>query len=228
VTSRKGSIQTPEERFWAKVDRDGPTVRVDLGPCWMWTTTLNTSGYGQFFLNGRTRAAHRVAYEWTGKAIPDGYDLDHLCRVRRCVNPAHLEPITEAENARRANAVAGRIYRNGNTGKTHCKRGHAFDETNTYRMRDGGRRCRACTLDARRARTARRVKVGLARGERNSSAKLTDAKVREIRHRHAEGESTSSLMDSFGVHRSRIWSGCVRFQNQRLSVDSRSGILLLL
>jgi len=155
MTSHSGRVQTPEERFWAKVDKDGPTVRVDLGPCWVWVAPLRGDGYAGFYLNGRQPKAHRVAYEWAGKVIPDGYDLDHLCRTRHCVNPAHLEPGTEVENARRANAIAGRSYRNQHTGKTHCKRGHAFDEANTYWMRDGGRRYRACTRDARRAQAAR-------------------------------------------------------------------------
>ena len=90
--------------------------------CWLWTAGVNASGYGKF---GREptgpELAHRVAYELLVGPIPDGLVLDHLCRVRICVNPAHLEPVTSGENTRRACR-----------GRTHCKRGHEFTPENTY------------------------------------------------------------------------------------------------
>lgn len=79
--------------------------------------------------------AYRFAYEFLVGPIPDGLELDHLCRVRLCVNPAHLEPVTHAENNKRAGVA-----------KTHCKWGHPYNEANTYRRRDrpGNRQCRVC------------------------------------------------------------------------------------
>ncbi|KAB2977369.1 HNH endonuclease [Streptomyces sp. SS1-1] len=95
-------------------------------------------------LGGRYQMAHRVAYQEIVGPIPEGLQLDHLCRVRHCVNPAHLEPVTSRENTLRGeNLVAI------NAAKTHCKRGHLFDAANTYRWRNS-RICREC----RRLRSA--------------------------------------------------------------------------
>lgn len=85
-----GAPATLMERFWAKVERDP-------SGCWLWTASLADGGYGHF---GRWKA-HRYAYETLVEPVPHGLDLDHLCRVRHCVNPSHLEPVTRAENLRR-------------------------------------------------------------------------------------------------------------------------------
>jgi len=124
AAARRNRVLTTEQRFWAKVER--PT---DDG-CWPWTACLNR-GYGQFCVGGGRRVcAHRFSYELLGGPIPDGLTIDHLCRVKHCVNPAHLEPVTARENTRR-----GR--------KTHCKRGHEFTTENTFRSAKG-RECRQC------------------------------------------------------------------------------------
>lgn len=82
-------------RFWAKVDQSGE--------CWLWTANLTKpNGYGRFHLNDRMVLAHRLTYETFVGPIPDGMQLDHLCRVKQCVNPAHLEPVTNRENVLRA------------------------------------------------------------------------------------------------------------------------------
>lgn len=76
---------------------------VDENGCWLWQGCLNVRGYGQ--LGKGSRAAHRVFYERHVGPIPEGLTIDHLCRVRHCVNPAHMEPVTVAENVRRGSAA---------------------------------------------------------------------------------------------------------------------------
>lgn len=107
-------------------------------PCWIWTAALNAKGYGCIRVNRRTRLAHRIAYELLVSPIPEGMQLDHLCRIPACVNPDHLEPVTRQENLDRG------IH--ANRSKTHCPQGHAYD-TRTRR----GRRCSICLREQRRA-----------------------------------------------------------------------------
>jgi hypothetical protein len=130
------------DRFWARVEKtDG---------CWEWQGKLN-QGYGVVWDSGRVRQAHRFAWELLRGAIPDGLTLDHLCRNRRCVNPGHLEPVTAVENTMRGQAPHAI-----NARKTHCVRGHAFDDENTYVRSDGARICRAC-VRARNAQVRKAV-----------------------------------------------------------------------
>ena len=124
-----------DDRFWSKVDETE-------GGCWLWTAYINRNGYGMFRL-GRMQLAHRVAYEDAKGPIPEGLTIDHLCRVRACVNPDHLEAVTIGENIRRGI--------NYDREKTHCPQGHSYDEENTYRHR-GHRYCKEC----RRKRNRRR------------------------------------------------------------------------
>lgn len=122
--------------------------------CWLFEGWLQR-GYG-LVRNGKGRKmpAHRTAYEFYIGPVPDGLCLDHLCRVRNCVNPAHLEPVTVAENNRRGLGWSGR-----NVAKTHCPQGHPYDDQNTIRLQRGGRRCRACNREQLRAYRVRRAAV---------------------------------------------------------------------
>lgn len=120
------------ERFWAKVDLNGP------GGCWLWTAGTCPEGYGKFSLNGRSVYAHRTAYEWLVGAIPEGLHIDHLCRVRSCVNTAHLEPVTVGENIRRGQTGSNMAA------KTHCPQGHEYAGANLIVERRGKRACREC------------------------------------------------------------------------------------
>lgn len=115
--------------------------RVTDAGCWEWTAFRVPAGYGQIKWRGRTRVAHCVVYETLVGPVPDGLELDHVCKNRACVNPAHLEPVTHAENMRRG------AYAN----KTHCKSGHAFTPDNTYTHPTRGTRdCLTCRRKATR------------------------------------------------------------------------------
>lgn len=128
--------------------------------CIVFGGATNSDGYGMVRVNGRLTRAHRLVYEAIVGQIPDGLQLDHLCRNRICCNPRHLEPVTVRENNMRGLSLAAL-----NARKTHCHRGHPFDETNTGRGSRGARVCRACArLKTAEYRARRRqttvVKVG--------------------------------------------------------------------
>lgn len=153
-----GRYGSATKRFWAKVNRNGPVSshRPDLGPCWEWTKGQRGAGYGSFRLDGRPQRAHCVAYEWANGPVPDGMELDHLCRNRICVRPSHLEAVTHRENLLRGEGFAAL-----NARRTHCHAGHPFDETNTYIDRRGERVCRTCAREQKH-RSAEREPAGSA------------------------------------------------------------------
>lgn len=119
------------ERFWEKVDRRGPEE------CWPWLGSISTEGYGRLYVE-RHMQAHRVAYELLIETIPDGLAIDHLCRNRSCVNPAHMEPVTWRENIRRGEGMGARYAR-----RTHCSKGHPLTGENLLRQ-GTRRRCLTC------------------------------------------------------------------------------------
>lgn len=121
------------ERFIEKIDF---TIQA---PCWIWAACKTKYGYGRFGLKGKTVLAHRFSYEMCKGRIPDGLVLDHLCRNPSCVNPDHLEAVTQ-----RVNSIRGIGWANINIKKTHCKRGHEFTKENTVYKKDGTRRCKFC------------------------------------------------------------------------------------
>lgn len=107
--------------------------------CWLWGGWRNHKGYGMFWYDGRDTPAHRWSYEHLVSEFDLSLDIDHLCRVRHCVNPDHLEPVT-----RQVNLLRGDTFNARNAAKTHCPRGHEYDSKNTYIKKNGGRSCRAC------------------------------------------------------------------------------------
>lgn len=137
--------------FWAKVDASGD--------CWEWTACRDRRGYGQIKLSSHgTRIAHRIAWEMLVGPIPAGMVMDHLCRNHGCVNPDHLEPVTNAENTRRGFAGAVNAARLALI--THCPQGHEYTPSNVYIFpsRPGKRRCLTCKRERDRARERTRVR----------------------------------------------------------------------
>lgn len=134
VHRRSGTLDavTPKatavERFWTKIQRDADG-------CWLWTANINNGGYGTFHNGDRDVKAHRYAYELMVGPIPEGLVIDHLCRVRRCVNPGHLDPVTAEENVRRGEGPTA-----VNARKARCHRGHPLD----YVDSQGARQCSTC------------------------------------------------------------------------------------
>ena len=103
--------------------------------CWVWVRGVDRDGYGYIGIDRKYWRAHRAAYHLLVGPIPDGLVIDHLCKNTRCVNPAHLEAVSRAENTRRGSRPT----------KTHCIRGHAFDSKNTHRV-GYLRNCRKCSV----------------------------------------------------------------------------------
>ena len=120
---------------------DDKWIPITESGCWIWEST-QSRGYGQFRVKGKYIYAHRVSYEMHVGPIPHGLTLDHICRVKCCVNPHHLEPCTMRVNLLRGNNVCAK-----NARKTHCKHGHPFDDFNTYVWngpQGNVRYCRTC------------------------------------------------------------------------------------
>lgn len=137
-------------RFWSSVE---------VADCWLWRSDVGRDRYGKFFCGKRRVSAHRWAWKHLVGPIPDGLELDHLCKARKCVNPDHLEPVTHRENVLRSGNFVARYAR-----RTYCVRGHPFDEVNTsMRKTTHGlarvcRKCAALSSRAHRARVARPVR----------------------------------------------------------------------
>lgn len=115
--------KSPQEIFWSKVEK--------TQGCWNWTGWCDPEGYGHLGAGGKWVGAHRFSFELANGSIPEGLELDHLCRNKRCVNPEHLEVVTSLENQRRRPK------------KTHCPHGHEFTPENTY-VRRGAKSCITC------------------------------------------------------------------------------------
>jgi len=128
-----GKKHDPAKRFASYV------VRGSRAECWCWLGTITPKGYGLFWDGNRRVPAHRWSYEDANGPIPQGKQIDHLCRVRSCVNPRHMEVVDN-----RTNILRGTGPTSANAHKTHCKRGHELCGANLLRGTGGTRQCRAC------------------------------------------------------------------------------------
>lgn len=131
--------QTRDEAFWARVWK-GSGDR-----CWLWSGNVRPDGYGVFQYDHERVMAHRAAYEMFVGPIPEGLDLDHLCRVRNCIRPAHLEPVT-----RRVNVLRGVGPSAQAAARDCCSNGHTYTDESTYWYR-GYRMCKTCWRERRQA-----------------------------------------------------------------------------
>jgi hypothetical protein len=127
------------ERFLAKID-------IKENGCWEWQGTIDEKGYGLFWNGVKTIRAHRYSYEWFNqyklpKYDPNGLQLDHLCRNRKCLNPNHLELIMHYKNIKRGESGIN------HKSKTHCPKGHPYDDKNTYIQPNGSRACKICSRE---------------------------------------------------------------------------------
>jgi hypothetical protein len=126
-------------RFWSKVKTG------NLEDCWEWIPKIKPGGYGHICFDGHRVGAHRFAYELLHGPIPEGLTIDHLCRNRICVNPAHMELVPNRINVLRGVGITAQEAK-----KTHCPQGHVYDLFNTYYSKDGERHCRECDRERHR------------------------------------------------------------------------------
>lgn len=159
-----------DERFWKWV-----SVGDGEDDCWIWMGYVRPDGYGAIFGTSYKNPlrVHRVCYEFLVGPIPDGLELDHLCRNPRCVRPDHLEPVTHRENLLRGNTLTAKHART-----TACPWGHPYDENNTYVSPSGGRQCRTCNR-INNLKSQKRC-----RAKRNAYKREWKKKRREQNERH--------------------------------------------
>lgn len=159
----------PIDRIVANTDRLSGN-----SDCWNWLGACDADGYGKSSAEGRSVRTHRYVYQALVGPIPDGLTIDHLCRNRRCCNPAHLEPVTRGENNRRGAGFSGVLYagsaRPGWRGNT-CGRGHplAPDNIKVFPGQDGLRRCRTCY---RHKKAAEKRKMRASRADQRKTGLL--------------------------------------------------------
>lgn len=162
LVPKPAACTSVEVRFWRHVT---PT---DDGSCWIWQGKPNSAGYGKMGGHDGRRGvmlyAHRVSYEMHVGPISDGLHIDHLCRVRMCVNPDHLEAVTPAVNIQRAAPFRPKVTRR----RSHCPRGHSLDDAYIVNRANGAlqRLCRICLASRRGCRSGHLYPDGAVRDRR--------------------------------------------------------------
>lgn len=173
------------DRFWSRVDQKGQDF------CWHWLGPINSNGYGRFHAEGRSVMAHRVPVWLSGKLIPSGMEVDHICKNRRCVNPAHLRVVTHRENLLSGDTITAKA-----AATTHCPAGHELSGDNLLAV-PGRRKCRECERSRKSAKyeptTSRRRAPHLKRSDHDRILKLI-----------SEGKSHSTISEMLGVSLSTV------------------------
>ena len=177
---RSQASQQDRTRFWKHVQKsDG---------CWTWKLTLDEDGYGRFRIGSKRWYAHVLSHEMEIGPVPPDFHVDHKCRTRACVNPAHLEAVTVKVNTLRGVGPTAQ-----NARKTHCSRGHEFTEINTI-WKDGRRNCRTCRRASREAEK-REVKVKTRKPKPDAAAmrkhRLAGMSWREVGLRYGVSDTAA-------------------------------------
>lgn len=182
-------------RFWSYVDKNG------TNGCWEWTSSLYPQGYGRFWLYPRNLRAHRISYTITKGPIPQGLVLDHLCRNRKCVNPDHLEAVTNRQNTLRGISGIKAAAPPANK-EFFCVQGHERTPENTYRRSNGVQECRKCRqmkaieYEYRKNPGRPPINQNGQDGAKNPNAKLSEKDVLDI---FRSKERTGILCRLYGV-----------------------------
>lgn len=190
------SVESVEDRFWSKVDRHGPVLRTDLGPCWIWLSTVSKmrGGYGLFkLISGRQIRAHRQSYALAVGPIPERSFVCHRCDNPICVRPDHLFVGDASENAKDRDTK---------------ERGAVGDRAGRVKHPELYRSMAGVSKPwlAGDAHWTRQRPHDVVRGERISWARLTEDQVRTIRVRCAAGESQERVASDFGVRQTSVSS----------------------
>lgn len=124
---KPGSLEAAGKRLWAKVNKNGPVVKPELGPCWIYTSTSERKGYGVIWFDGKVRFAHRLSWMLAGRTLTDGMVIDHMCSTPKCVHPDHLREVDARTNGTENNVspIAA------NAKLEHCPHGHPYSPENT-------------------------------------------------------------------------------------------------
>lgn len=178
------------DAFWSKVNKSGgiPAIRPYLGECWIWVGARSKAGYGQIRVGGVALYSHRLVLSLVGRDIPDGFQVDHLCRNRACCNPDHLEAVTARANMRRA----------FDDTRKSCPKGHPYDEKNTIWKRGVHRECRRCKYIQNYAREKSR-KLSPEKMQKERERKR---KVAARRHQRLKDDPAYKAK---AVERARLW-----------------------
>ncbi|WP_374935540.1 HNH endonuclease signature motif containing protein [Streptomyces sp. SM13] len=177
--------------------------------CWIWTGIVDQYGYGKLRDGAHLGSAHRISHELFVGLIPEGLQVDHLCHNadddcaggdgclhRRCVNPAHLEAVTKRTNLLRGKTIVALA-----ASRTHCPKGHPYDEGNTVVQGDGKRRCRACRQAAARRRPKRERHLVPASVMRLVQARFPDEDLAAVLDR-----AVRLLIQERGTEPTTTWS----------------------
>lgn len=207
------------ERFCAKVDKNGPTVRPELGPCWVWTAYKNRTGYGQMGVGAGTKLAHRLSFEL--HFGPPQYDVCHECDNPTCVRPEHLYDAPALKNMQDAKARGRLPYgaRNGSALLDDARvveiRAKYATGTSQLTLAREYSVSRSALADIVCGRTWRHLPGALPegwasrvsnKGVKHPAAKLTERNVLEIREQYTQGRSQYDIADEFGVSQTAVWA----------------------